>query len=431
MTEPYYNFTYLDRVFDSYLANGIRPFLELGFMPGKLKSGEQTIFYWKGNVTPPNDYDKWAALVERTLEHLVGRYGRDEVATWPVEVWNEPNIGFWAGTMQEYFKLYEVSARAVKRVDPRIPVGGPAICGVDTENWLRSFFTFVTENDVPVDMVTRHCYTANTPRRDGYYVYHSMRPPTVMIDELRETHAIMDDYPRIAGLPLHITEFSSSYNPRCPIHDTTFNAAFIARILSEAGEYADSYSYWTFSDVFEEADVPISAFHGGFGLVGLQSVKKPTFWTFEFFSRAGAELLYRDDNLIVTRDADRYAIIGWHADATPDTPAEPVNYNLRLASLSSPQHLLLKRSVGGRHGNPLQTWSNLGKPYRLDDAQLRIIQASAEPLQRDEKLFAADGFIEVSVSIPSNHLCMLEIMPVEDQTGTYTGLDAGEFYGLA
>ena len=122
-----------------YLELGIRPFLELGFMPQALKSGEQSIFYWRANVTPPDSYEKWAALVKATLEHLVERYGRDEVITWPVEVWNEPNIPFWAGTMEEYFQLYDYSAKAVKEVDPRIQLGGPAICGVETEKWLMGF----------------------------------------------------------------------------------------------------------------------------------------------------------------------------------------------------------------------------------------------------------------------------------------------------
>lgn len=120
----FYNFTYLDRIMDSYLEHGIRPFLELGLMPEKLKTGEQTIFYWKGNVTPPVSYERWAELVIQTLNHLIERYGREEVILWPVEVWNEPNIHFWAGTMEDYFKLYEYSARAVKQVDPRIQVGG-------------------------------------------------------------------------------------------------------------------------------------------------------------------------------------------------------------------------------------------------------------------------------------------------------------------
>ena len=132
-------------------------------------------------------------------------------------------------------------------------------------------------------------------------MYHEIYHPTYMIEELKETRKIMADYPQIANMPLHITEFNSSYVPVCPAHDTTFHAAYIARILSEAGEYADSYSYWTFSDVFEEFDVPRSVFHGGFGLVAFNSIKKPVFYTFEFFANAGKELLYRDENLIVTK----------------------------------------------------------------------------------------------------------------------------------
>jgi len=112
-----YNFTYLDRIIDGYLNLGIRPFLELGFMPYKLASGKQTVFYWKGNVTPPKDYDKWCNLVKETLNHLISRYGKEEVLTWPIEVWNEPNLkGFWQdANMHEYFKLYDYTVRTIKK----------------------------------------------------------------------------------------------------------------------------------------------------------------------------------------------------------------------------------------------------------------------------------------------------------------------------
>lgn len=417
----FYNFTYLDRIIDSYLELGIRPFLELGFMPEKLKSGEQTIFYWKGNVTPPTSYEKWAGLVKATLNHLIERYGREEVITWPVEVWNEPNIGFWAGTMEEYFTLYEYSARAVKEVDPRIQVGGPVICGVETEKWLRAFFEFCIESGAPLDFVSRHCYTANQPTLRGHYIYHTLNEPTYMIEELKETRAIMADYPQIADLPLHITEFNSSYVPVCPVHDTDFHAAYIARILSEAGEYADSYSYWTFSDVFEEQDVPKAVFHGGFGLVALNSIKKPTFYAFEFFSRAGKELLYRDDNLLVTRDEDRYVIIGWNWGEKKENDTAK-SYKLKLPAISE-EAILIKKEVGGAQGNPLRTWSNLGKPRTLNKEQLAVLQASAEPLQRDEKLVAEKGTYELELNIAVNHLCMLEILPVVDKTDSYLGYD--------
>ncbi len=429
-TSTFYNFTYLDRIMDTYLENGIRPFLELGFMPEKLKTGEQTVFYWKGNTTPPVSYEKWADLVKNTLNHLIDRYGRDEVVTWPIEVWNEPNIIFWAGSMEEYFKLYEYSANAVKSVDPRIQVGGPAICGVDTENWLRSFFEYCIKNNLPLDFITRHCYTANDPTFRGHYIYHSMREPTRMIEELKETREIMSDYPRIANMPLHITEFSSSYVPLCPVHDTDFHAAFIARILSEAGEYADSYSYWTFSDVFEEMDVPKSVFHGGFGLIALNSIKKPTYHTFEFFSNAGKELLYRDENLIVTKNADKYVIIGWSwHDMRDHKPVSDISYVLSLPSLGK-QALLVKKDVGGSHGNPMWTWNNMGKPRSLTKEQLKILLSSAEPLQTDARLVETNGAYEVEVTISCNHICMVEITSINDITDTYLGYDPEEFYGM-
>ncbi|MFP4661683.1 MAG: GH39 family glycosyl hydrolase [Halanaerobiales bacterium] len=428
-TKIFYNFTYLDRIIDSYLENDIRPFLELGFMPEKLKTGDQTVFYWKGNVTPPVSYEKWAELITATFDHLIERYGREEVVTWPVEVWNEPNIPFWAGTMEEYFKLYDYAAVAVKKVDSHIQVGGPSICGVETEKWLRGFFEHCIENESPLDFITRHCYTANWPENKGQFTYHTLNHPTYMIEELKETRDIMNDYTEIADMPLHITEFNSSYVPTCPVHDTDFHAAYIARILSEAGEYADSYSYWTFSDVFEEKDIPASVFHGGFGLLALNSIKKPTFYTFEFFSKAGNELLYRDENLIVTRKDDRYVIIAWNWHNMRDGKATDETYSIVLPSLTE-QCIIVKKEVGGKCANPLQTWSNLGKPRILNQEQLEIIKASAEPLQTSEKLFAQDGNYLVELNIPCNQLCMLEIIPVEDKTDSYSGFMPEEFYGM-
>jgi xylan 1,4-beta-xylosidase len=441
---PFYNFTYLDRIMDAFLERGIRPFLELGFMPDKLKSGERTVFYWKGNVTPPASWEKWEALVEATLVHLIERYGRDEVAEWPVEVWNEPNIGFWAGTMDQYFELYDRSARVIKRVEPRMKVGGPAICGVETEKWLRAFFEFVSERGSPLDFITRHCYTAETAVNRGHYVYHAVKDPAVMIEELKETRLYMADYPKIAGLPLHITEFNSSYNPLCPVHDTAFHAPYIARILSEAGDYADSYSYWTFSDVFEEADVPKAVFHGGFGLVALGGIKKPTYRTFEFFARAGDELLYRDEHLVVTKKGDRYVVIAWNrrdpaaskpaaeqaeAASKPAAGEADVVYRLKLPAFADRAYLA-RREVGGPQGDPLRTWSRMGKPRYPSREQLELLRAAAEPARSDAVLKASDGRYEVGLTVAPDRLVLIEIMAAPDATASYLGFDPDQFYGL-
>ena len=139
-----YNFTYLDMVFDSYQELGLKPFLELGFMPEKLASGTQTIFYWKGNTTPPKSYKSWNLLIQALLKHLIQRYGREEVITWPVEVWNEPNLpGFWENAdMGEYFQLFQSSFYAVKEVYQRFRVGGPAVCGGSDVPWIHVFLAF-------------------------------------------------------------------------------------------------------------------------------------------------------------------------------------------------------------------------------------------------------------------------------------------------
>ena len=165
-----YNFTYLDRVLDSYQELGLRPFLELGFMPEKMASGDQTVFYWKGNTTPPKDYAQWRALVQALLRHLLERYGQDALA-WPLEVWNEPNLpGFWKGAdKEEYFRLFSETIAAVKEVDSRFTVGGPAICGVKDVEWMQDYMEYCHQNSLPLDFVTRHFYTFDDPEFVGRY----------------------------------------------------------------------------------------------------------------------------------------------------------------------------------------------------------------------------------------------------------------------
>ena len=155
VTKVEYNFTYLDRIMDAYHELGIRPFLELGFMPKALASGNQTIFYWEGNVTPPKSYLGWCQLVQATLRHLIARYGEDDVVTWPIEVWNEPNLpGFWKDAdMAAYFRLFKETFYAIKEVSLKFKVGGPAICGVEDEKWMKAFLSYCDTENIPIDFI--------------------------------------------------------------------------------------------------------------------------------------------------------------------------------------------------------------------------------------------------------------------------------------
>jgi len=224
---PEYNYMYIDPLFDYLLSIGIKPFVELGFMPSALASGPQTIFWWRGNVTPPKDYEKWGALIRNLTEHFTERYGKEEVKTWYFEVWNEPNLtpGFWTGTREDYFKLYEYSAKAVKAVNPSYRVGGPATAGAA---WEPELIDFCSKNNLPIDFISTHSYGV----RQGFLDEHGnsgtildKNPMSVSGDVLQSRKEIAESTK--PGLELHYTEWSSSYTPADPLHDSYHEASYV------------------------------------------------------------------------------------------------------------------------------------------------------------------------------------------------------------
>ncbi len=415
-----YNFTYLDMVFDDYLSLGLKPFIELGFMPYKLASGDQTIFYWKGNTTPPSDYDKWANLIKATIAHWFERYGKEEVLTWPFEVWNEPNLpGFWKNAdMAEYFKLYEVSAKAVKEADQGLRVGGPAICGVDDERWLKEFLTYCHKNKLPLDFVTRHAYATESPDHSGHYAYQRLRSPKVFLDELKVSREIIDSFPEYKGMEMHITEFNTSYTPLNPIHDTNLNAAYIARLLSEMGDTSASYSYWTFGDIFEEAGVAFTPFSGCFGLVANGMIRKPTYWAFSFFNKLGNHAIIREENFILTREKDgSFQGILWNPveDATKD---DDLTITLKLP-VDNGDYAIISQLVDETTCNPLKVWMNLGSPANPSKEQLELLRSCDQPQIRTEKQSIDHQVLSLSLTLSRNALLHLKIQPIK------TSLDRG------
>lgn len=417
-----YNFTYLDQVMDMYQDLKLRPFLELGFMPEQMASGENTVFYWKGNVTPPADYDKWARLVKNTLRHLIDRYGEKEVLSWPVEVWNEPNLpGFWKDAdMQEYFHLYEVTAKAVKEVHPKMRVGGPAICGVDDARWLREFLDFVKANRLPLDFITRHHYTSHVPDRCGHYGYVELQDPEYAFGELERSREIVDGYEEFAGMELHITEFNTSYIPDAPIHDTCYNAAYVAHMLSRLGDCHTSYSYWTFGDVFEENGVPFTPFHGGFGLVANGCIPKPTFWTFAFYKKLEGNCIHRSsDSVIVRRGDGSYYGVLWNLDHDSQGEEQEAVYEIQLPEgEEDTEFCLIRRTVDEEHGNPLKTWHEMGEPANPSREEIALLQEMAQPERTSETVPVADGCIQVRARLTKNAVQAFELRRVRRQQDT-------------
>jgi xylan 1,4-beta-xylosidase len=412
-----HSFTYVDQVVDAYLELGIRPFLELGFMPTELGSGEQTVFWWRGNVTPPRSHREWADLVRATLAHLIDRYGLDEVRTWPIEVWNEPNLAdFWQGADEKaYHRLYEVTAHAVKDVDPELRVGGPAL-SPGADDWLERFAEFTERREVPVDFVSKHAYTSENAQHVPFAVHQKLAPATDLLDQFATPRDRLKNT-RLAGLPVHITEFNSSYRPDNPVHDTAFHAAYLAPVLASGGDHADSFSYWTFSDVFEENGIPTSLFHGGFGLLTHRQVKKPTYHLYAFMARMGPDQLARGDGHLVTRHPDgRVTVLAWApVDASGRTPG-PERHRLRLSIPVGAAEAFVRRStVDEEHGNARTAWQRMGSPRSPRPYQLDILHEAAEPARSHARLPVEDGRAELDLTLTRHEITLVEVAPVADE----------------
>ncbi|GAA2535576.1 MULTISPECIES: GH39 family glycosyl hydrolase [Streptomyces] len=417
----HHSFTYLDQVIDACLGLGIRPFLELGFMPGALASGEQTVFWWRGNVTPPADEKEWTGLVRAVLAHLVDRYGADEVRTWPIEVWNEPDLPqFWQDADEAaYHRLYEVTAHAVKEVDAALQVGGPALSPA-ADGWLERFAEFAERRDVPVDFVSRHAYTSGPAQHVPFGVHQTLAPASDLLDQFAAPGRVLEGT-RLAGLPVHITEFNSSYRPDNPVHDTAFHAAYLAPVVTAGGDHADSFSYWTFSDVFEETGIPTALFHGGFGLLTHRQVRKPTYHLYAFMARTGEERLARGDDHVVTRHADgRVTVLAWApVDETGRTPG-PDRHTVRLSvpvgTAPRGEAFVRRSSVDEERGNAYTAWRHMGSPRSPKPAQLDVLHEAAEPARGHHRLPVEDGRADLTLTLARHEITLVELTPLVDET---------------
>ncbi len=413
--KPVYNWQYVDALFDAMLRAGVKPFVELSFMPGALASGTKTLFWWKGNVTPPKSYDKWEALIEALTRHFEERYGRDEVATWYFEVWNEPNLDyFWSGSQAEYFELYTRSVRAIKRVHAGYRVGGPATAGAA---WTPEFLRFCAEKGLPVDFVSTHSYNV-----DGYLdefgeqQLRMVRDKDVVGDDVLRVASEIEASPR-PSVELHFTEWSASYSSRDPVHDHYFSAPFILSRLKRVAGAAQSLSYWTFTDVFEEGGPAPTPFHGGFGLLNLQGLRKPAFYAYQFLNRLGdSELENGDPSSWACTSAEGVQILLWDLhppvqDAPNQVyfrrdvpPARVGDVKLAVAGLPAGDYDLTLYRVGYRSNDVYADYMLMGSPSWLSQAQVERLAAQNDgsPILRRRVTLAAGTALEHVLEMRQN-----------------------------
>ena len=404
-----YSFFNVDSVFDYLLSIGMKPFVELGFMPTALASGTQTIFHYRGNVTPPQDYGAWGELVRNLAQHLVDRYGVEEVRAWPFEVWNEPNLGaFWAGSQDEYFRLYRATARAIKSVDAGIQVGGPATAN---NAWIPELRAFCDRERLPLDFITTHHYPTDVVLGVDLDMtgFMARAPRGILHDMAARARQEAGD------LPLYYTEWNCSAGCRTPYQDESYLAAFAIKTIADNQGLVDGYAYWTFSDLFEEMPLPSRPFHGGFGLLTLHGVPKPVYRAFQLLHRAGdGRLSVRAEphptlEILATRSMDSIQVLlaNHHVPLAP-IAEEPVTIVLAGLSGESGRHASLLR-VDDDHANPKRRWQELGSPEYPDVSTIDELVRASEP--RPEVLLGrrVEPGIAFDVTIPPHGVAALEI----------------------
>ncbi|HEU5472292.1 MAG TPA: hypothetical protein VFV67_16685 [Actinophytocola sp.] len=399
---PVYDFDGVDRVYDRVLDLGLRPVVELSYMPRDLAADpSRTVFEYRGIISPPRDWDRWADLVRALVDHLVHRYGLAELREhWAFEVWNEANLDvFWTGTRDEYLRLYDVTARAVKDVDAGLRVGGPASAAA---GWIGALLRHVESSGAPLDFLSTHTYGS----------------PPVDLRPLAARHGRPD-------LRLLWTEWGPTPTHFNPVGDDTFAAAFLLRGMRSAGGRIDGLGHWVISDHFEELGAPPALFHGGFGLLTVGNLRKPRYWALWLANQLG------DDELDVELTGDgagglvevwaagradgTVGVLIWNLGLDQNTAAGAAalerEIELRIEGLPEGAYRVRHHRIDRDHSNVQRVWERLGGGDWPDEAQwARLREANVlEELSGRQQIAPDTTAVAVSFSLPMPGISYVEL----------------------
>jgi xylan 1,4-beta-xylosidase len=393
----------VDQIYDGLLANGVKPFVELSFMPNQLAARPAMHSFWyKPNVSPPKDYGKWDGLISAFVMHLIGRYGLNEVASWYFEVWNEPNIDFWAGEPKQatYWELYDHTARAIKRVNSRLRVGGPATAQAA---WVDVFIQHCAANKIPLDFVSTHVYGNDRP--EDVFGTNETIPREQMV--CRAVNKVHDQIKasRMPTLPLLWSEFNASYKNEPEVTDSLYMGPWLADTIRQCDGLADVMSYWSFSDVFEEQGVVKTPFYGGFGLLAAGDIPKPSYLAFALLHKLGDQrIALSSDSALLTRRNDGSLVLALWKYGPTGQPDSSRAVTLRFKD-TSVHHALIWR-LDADHGDVHRAYAKLGEPRYPTQAQIQQLREASE-LAPPENVEVQNQ--TVNVPVPSDGLVLIEL----------------------
>ena len=403
--KPVYNFSYVDQIYDALLRHHVRPFVELSFMPPALAAPpiiHQT-FWYRPVVSPPKSWAAWDGLIRHFARHLIQRYGIAEVSRWYFEVWNEPNLDFWAGVPKQstYFELYDHTARTLKQVNPLLRVGGPATAQAA---WIPAFLDHVKSHRVPVDFVSTHIYGQDSAK--NVFGIDEKIPITRMVCmAAAKVHREVKQSP-FPDLPIFLTEFNATFRNDPQITDSLFMGPWMADTIRQCDGLVNMMSYWTFSDVFEEQGVVKRPFYGGFGLIAEDGLPKPSFNAFKLLHRLGTRrIAVQSHSAIVTRRADGKLVMAVWNLVLPGKRGSPKQFTIDIEQFTG-NHVALIARLDATHGSLLAAYAAMGSPRYPTREQIAALRRAARLPPPEVRPFQGREF---TITIPPDGLDLIEI----------------------
>lgn len=374
---PYY-------IYDSLVEMGIAPMVTTCFTPGEMRSGEQSAFSTKSHISPPRDWKEWGNFVTSFVKGLVDRYGINVVRNWYFEVWNEPNLtSFYTGKLDDYLKLYEVVWGAVKSVDTSLKVGGPSTAHTV---WLTELLNYGVQHNCMPDYIIGHIYNNDSAVGDPLSPFDGPqgdkenKSPNFVSGITRGARKLLDEA-SFKG-ELHMNEWGLSWHPFAPVRETANEAAFIVKTMNEVSQLADYFAYWCLSDIYNQVGYGREAFHGNYGMISLDGLRKPNYFAHQLLCLLGDEKiqvagnnLSDQYNAFVARNKKGIQAIIYGFDVNYQVTDAPGS---RQVEFDLPSGINLKDlyfyRVDSKNNNIISSWNEMGSPTYLKKDELLQLQ---------------------------------------------------------
>lgn len=428
------NFRQTGVAYDNVLKCGMKPFVELSMMPKHLARGKSQGLHYPNNIYPPKDYARWGEFITAFIRFLLNRYGEDEVAGWYFEVWNEPDLKvFFKGSQSEYFKMYEVASKAIKKVCPRLRVGGPSTSAC---RWIGDFLAFCKASGSPCDFVSTHHYPGDgfgnmIAVSDYPKIFSLMRGAMKKGSRLNEAMSAMFFHPekaakvpkgalikmdddlvsRAGGKEVFISEWNSMAIFSAPIHDEKYSACFALKSVLDLKGKIKGYMFWCISDIFEELLQVNRPFHGGYGVINSDGIPKPNFWAFKLLSKLGDERIKlpadpaADVEIAAFKKGGEIQVLVY---AQTNDPREDKTFNVTFTVNAEASGVSVE-SIDDDSCNPKRVWREMGAPDNPTPAQVEEIKARSALKSSPAAFECGGGKTTIKTTLKSNDIRMFTL----------------------